>query len=652
MTAADTVAEPDASSAPSTPADTGPDSVARAHAVAATLFFVIGALVYLAVAAKLVEPGFLSGSGPLSYGRLLPVSYAALLYGWLGLMAVAAAYYMVPRLVGAPLAMSGIALLNLLVIAGGIGAGAVAVSVGGQGAGGRYLELPLWSDVIVAVGFLVAAVVATRTAAARKDRLPTAAWYLVGALWWYVIGYVAGMLPIFSGIGETTQNWFAVSILAGVAPAAAGIGIGYFLIARYAGELHPSLGVLGFWSVAALWVWTAPRYLQYGPTNDWLETVPVVFSAGLIVAIVVVVADMAYALRGRFQTVRRSVPLTFFFAGMVALTLVPVLMLVQSFRGASAVIHLTAWETGFEQLTILGAFSLMAFAAAYHLLGVGGYWRRNFAGLHVVLAGLGIGIAVVSRFMAGLQVGYTWVGGVNSQGYENAGQGFVNSTAPIEGLNVVQLVGLAIFFASVLPFFAGVIANVAGAPGEKEGPLDDISDAPVQGLSSIVQGVFALTIVAGLAVVVTPMFDAGGASPQRNEPSILAEQSASRNRVDAENVRGYELYVSEGCWYCHTQQVRAIVTDVGLGPVSVPGDYYYDDADVIGLERIGPDLTHAGSRQPTNSRRLVRAHLLDPRDPPGDGVDAVRRPWSTMPSYDYLSDEDIRALAAYVTGLE
>ena len=37
--------------------------------------------------------------------------------------------------------------------------------------------------------------------------------------------------------------------------------------------------------------------------------------------------------------------------------------------------------------------------------------------------------------------------------------------------------------------------------------------------------------MAGLVVVVTPMFDSGGASPQRNEPSILAEESASRNRI-------------------------------------------------------------------------------------------------------------------------
>ncbi len=107
--------------------------------------------------------------------------------------------------------------------------------------------------------------------------------------------------------------------------------------------------------------------------------------------------------------------------------------------------------------------------------------------------------------------------------------------------------------------------------------------------------------------------------------------------------RGAELYVAEGCWYCHTQQVRPIVTDVGLGPVSVPGDYAYDHVDVLGIERVGPDLAHAGTRSPTEDASWNAAHLRDPR---------ARRPWSTMPSYDHLAEDDLAALAAYVAGLD
>ena len=648
MTAADTVAESDANEASVTSVDTGPDSVARAHAVVATLFFAVGILTYAATAAKLVEPDFLAGSAALSFGRLLPVSFAALLYGWLGLTAVAAAYYMVPRLVGSKLALGPIALVNLLIISGGIAAGSVAVAVAGQGEGGRYLELPMWSDAIVGLGFVIAAVVATATASrGRKGRLPVAAWYLVGALWWYAIGYVVGSVPIFKGLGASLQNWFSVSIVGGLAPAAAGLGIGYYLIGRIAGELHPRLGTLGFWSLAFTWAWTAPRYLQYGPANDWVETIPVIFAAGVLVGVVVVMADMAYSLRGRWHLARRSIPLTFFFAGMALFVLVPLQIFVQSFRSSSSVVHLTAWETGFEQLTILGAFSFFALAGTYHLLGVGKYWKRNFAGVHLLLAGTGLGLSLISRWVAGLQSGYTWIGGVNSQAYQNYGEGFRNTLDAVRGPDILQLVGLGVFVAALIPFFVGLVANAVGEPGDVEPAAQEPAvDAPTQRLGMIVQGAFAMVAIAAVVVFITPAVDAGSG------PSILAEDSAARTRVEPQYQRGYELYVSEGCWYCHTQQVRAIVTDVGLGAVSTPGDYFDDDADVLGIERIGPDLSHAGNRAPTASQRLLRAYLTDPRNPPGDDVEDIRRPWSTMPSYGHLSEDDLRALAAYVSGLE
>jgi cbb3-type cytochrome c oxidase subunit II len=159
---------------------------------------------------------------------------------------------------------------------------------------------------------------------------------------------------------------------------------------------------------------------------------------------------------------------------------------------------------------------------------------------------------------------------------------------------------------------------------------------PVARLRVVVFGAAALFIVSALAVAVAPALESD------DPPSRLA--AATRSYPDSSlERRGAELYLAEGCWYCHTQQVRAVVTDVGLGPVSVPGDYAYDGADVLGIERIGPDLAHAGTRQLTEDVSWSGAHLRDPR---------AARPWSTMPSYGHLSDGDLAALAAYVASLD
>lgn len=56
---------------------------------------------------------------------------------------------------------------------------------------------------------------------------------------------------------------------------------------------------------------------------------------------------------------------------------------------------------------------------------------------------------------------------------------------------------------------------------------------------------------------------------------------------------GKRIYLEQGCGACHTQLVRPLVADTGLGPVTVA-----DTNQVLGIRRIGPDLAHVGSRYP------------------------------------------------------
>ena len=89
--------------------------------------------------------------------------------------------------------------------------------------------------------------------------------------------------------------------------------------------------------------------------------------------------------------------------------------------------------------------------------------------------------------------------------------------------------------------------------------------------------------------------------------------------------RGREIYVSEGCAYCHTQQVRPLPTDELFGRPSAPGDFAFDTPELLGSERTGPDLTNIGARQTSAIWQYI--HLYDPR--------AVV-PQSIMPSFPWL----------------
>jgi cytochrome c oxidase cbb3-type subunit I/II len=100
---------------------------------------------------------------------------------------------------------------------------------------------------------------------------------------------------------------------------------------------------------------------------------------------------------------------------------------------------------------------------------------------------------------------------------------------------------------------------------------------------------------------------------------------------------GRNLYMSLGCFYCHSQQVR--LSDWGIGNASLEGDYVYDSPHALGTERTGPDLAQIGGMRPTVWHYL---HYRDPRSV---------SPGSVMPNFDFLSDHEIEALTAYVQHL-
>jgi cytochrome c oxidase cbb3-type subunit 2 len=113
-------------------------------------------------------------------------------------------------------------------------------------------------------------------------------------------------------------------------------------------------------------------------------------------------------------------------------------------------------------------------------------------------------------------------------------------------------------------------------------------------------------------------------------------------KYSTEAVEGRALYIREGCFTCHTQQVRSSFSDSALSDrVSWPGDYSNEAPNLIGIERIGPDLTCIGDDKTLNADWHVD-HLLNPS--------SVRK-HSNMPSYDFLTAGQLRSLAVYLLSL-
>ncbi len=95
--------------------------------------------------------------------------------------------------------------------------------------------------------------------------------------------------------------------------------------------------------------------------------------------------------------------------------------------------------------------------------------------------------------------------------------------------------------------------------------------------------------------------------------SVLSHEQplAGVHPLTPQQARGRAVYVSEGCSYCHTQNVRPLIQDKVFGRPSVGGDYVYDTPQLLGTERTGPDLSNIGLRQPSDVWQYI--HLWDPR---------------------------------------
>jgi cbb3-type cytochrome oxidase cytochrome c subunit len=101
-----------------------------------------------------------------------------------------------------------------------------------------------------------------------------------------------------------------------------------------------------------------------------------------------------------------------------------------------------------------------------------------------------------------------------------------------------------------------------------------------QGLGVVVAGSFGLLVLSLLLAVVLP---------SRQQPGTGVR--SSHHAFSSQASDGQAIYTSQGCTTCHTQLIRNLVTDVGLGPVSL------DDTNVvIGYRRVGPDLASIGER--------------------------------------------------------
>ena len=141
-----------------------------------------------------------------------------------------------------------------------------------------------------------------------------------------------------------------------------------------------------------------------------------------------------------------------------------------------------------------------------------------------------------------------------------------------------------------------------------------------------------LTVAIGGLVEIVPLFTIGE----------TIEKVEGVRPLSPLELAGRNIYISEGCYNCHSQQVRPFRDEVErYGHYNLAAESVYDHPFQWGSKRTGPDLARVGGKY---SNEWQAAHLADPRS-------VV--PESIMPGYSHLTRQEVdpEAMAAHLKTL-
>ncbi len=285
--------------------------------------------------------------------------------------------------------------------------------------------------------------------------------------------------------------------------------------------------------------------------------------------------------------------------------------------------------------------AFISFGAIYCL--VPWLWNRPLYSLRLVswhfwIATIGIVVYITSMWVAGILQGLMW------RAYTSLGfleYSFIETVEAMHPFYVIRALGGALFLVGALIMAFNVWRTIypsrerAGAgrkpwrrPSRRDQQMASTSlwqKHWILGTNSILLLIGILIVIAiGGLVEVVPLFYL---------KSTIETADGMRPYTPLE-LAGRNIYVSEGCYLCHSQMIRALRDEVErYGHYSLAAESKYDHPFQWGSKRNGPDLARVGGKY---SDDWHRDHLNDPR--------AVV-PGSIMPAYPWLftTDLDYRA---------
>jgi|SRR5437667_4929462 len=149
----------------------------------------------------------------------------------------------------------------------------------------------------------------------------------------------------------------------------------------------------------------------------------------------------------------------------------------------------------------------------------------------------------------------------------------------------------------------------------------------MKGFTSLVLGIFGTLAFSWIGLAYIPNLQIGHLDPQMEEDGSDAYPVPKSGMAE----RGRRVYVANGCFYCHSEQVRADYAGADIDRKwgdrrSAPRDYIFDRPALLGRLRMGPDLSNIGKRAPAEAAASPAANASASPAPAGSPAPATANP--------------------------
>jgi cytochrome c oxidase cbb3-type subunit I/II len=442
--------------------------------------------------------------------------------------------------------------------------------------------------------------------------------------------------PIFGGLQDGLVQWWYGHNAVAFFLTTPILGIMYYFLPKAANRPVYSyrLSIIHFWSLVFIYIWAGPHHLLNTDLPRWLQMLGMLFSLMLWAPSWGGMLNGLLTLRGAWDKLRTDPVIKFFAAGITFYGMATFEGPLLSIRAVNALSHYTDWGIGHVHSAALGWNGFMAAGMFYWLaprLWKTELWSKALANMHFWIGTVGILLYVVALWCAGIMQGLM-LGEINEGGttlkYE-----FMETLESIQIFYILRSIGGTLYLIGFIICAYNIWRTArSGKPHDetvevallerrkvdtmplREALINDPLAYIFLGMAFTILWFFlpphadkaALVIAIGLGIKAVFAFRASkekwtnwhervvenylpfsllvfvavaiGGSVQIIPSLIVNREKNIEGRLQEVytplELAGRDIYISEGCYNCHSQMIRTLVPDVmRYGRAGVADDY-------------------------------------------------------------------------------